>query len=696
MQASPEFLANFAVVLCVAGITTVISSRLKLPVIFGYLVAGIIVGPYIPLPLSADPAMVRGLSELGVILLMFSLGLEFRLGKLARVGATSGVIAVIECSVMLWLGYAAGRLFGFSPLESFYAGAIIAISSTTIIIKAFQEARVGGTVSEIVFGVLIAEDLIAILLMTVLTAVSSGGSMTAAGLAATGGRLAAFIVGLLVAGLLVVPRMMRAVVRQRRPETTVVAAVGLCFASALLAHALGYSVALGAFIAGSLVAESGVEKLVQQLVEPVRDIFAAIFFVSVGMLIDPAIVGRHWGIAVAFTLLVVVGKFTGVTFGALLAGRGVRASVQAGMSLAQIGEFSFIIAGIGLSSGATRDFLYPVAVTVSAATTLLTPWLIRGSGAAATRIDRSLPHPLRTFLALYDGWLEQLQSRPKADGGDAAVRIRVRQIALDAIAALVILLGTLLLDARAGRAIASVVPFLAEGGRWIFLAVGFALSLPFLGGALRGIRLLVRMLVAHAMPEAEAGKLDMAAAPRRALVVTLQLGVVLLVGLPVLALLQPFITPLQGAALLLFALLLLGTAFWRSATNLEGHIRAVSEVIADVLSQQAHGGAEATDADRFRRLHEILPGLGNVASVAVDAESPAAGRSLAELNLGALTGATILVLMRGEERRLPTGKDMLAPGDVLALTGTPDAVAAARAMLLPGGRELRPPARPGT
>ena len=233
--------------------------------------------------------------------------------------------------------------------------------------------------------------------------------------------------------MLTVPRLVRAVFRLNRPETTLVATVGICFACALLARVFGYSVALGAFIAGALVAESGLEKRIERMVKPLCDAFAAVFFVSVGMLIDPVLIARHWGPVVVFLLLVVGGKVAGVTFGAFLAGYGVRTSVQAGMSLAQIGEFSFIIAALGLSTGATRDFLYPVAVTVSAATTLLTPWMIRWSGPAADRIDRLLPKPVHTFAALYDSWLEKMRRRDGAGRGlpekalalpDAAGRFR--------------------------------------------------------------------------------------------------------------------------------------------------------------------------------------------------------------------------------------------------------------------------------
>src|ERR671922_1763751 len=255
-----EFLRNLALVLGVAAGATILFQRLRQPVVFGYLTAGMIVGPHVPIPVVADEGMVRLLSELGVILLMFALGLEFSLRKLLAVGPTASVIAVLQTSAMVAAGFLVGRLFGWTLMESVYAGAVIAISSTTIIVKAFAEQKIRERFASIVFGVLIMEDLIAIFLLTILTAVSAQGSISPGDLLSTAGRLAAFLAALLVIGLLTVPRLMRAVVRLDRPETTVVTAMGICFAIAYLAQSFNYSVALGAFLAGSLVAESGEER----------------------------------------------------------------------------------------------------------------------------------------------------------------------------------------------------------------------------------------------------------------------------------------------------------------------------------------------------------------------------------------------------------------------------------------------------
>jgi len=243
MPDAHEFLESLTVMLAVAAVTTVVFQRLRQPVVLGYIIAGLIVGPHVPIPLVADPGVVQTLSELGVILLMFSLGLEFSLRKLMAVGPTAGLTALLQSSLMVWLGFMIGRLFGWTMLESLFAGAVIAISSTTIIAKAFEEQGVTGKLRELVVGVLIVEDLIAVLLMAVLTAIASGSGLAAGPLAATIGRLAAFLVGLVGIGLLLVPRAIRAIIRLNRRETTLVASIGICFTIALLAQAFGYSIA---------------------------------------------------------------------------------------------------------------------------------------------------------------------------------------------------------------------------------------------------------------------------------------------------------------------------------------------------------------------------------------------------------------------------------------------------------------------
>lgn len=691
MHGAHEFLKAITLVLCAAAVTTVVFQRLRQPVILGYILAGLIVGPHVPIPLIADREIVQTLSELGVILLMFSLGLEFSLRKLVQVGPTAGLAAIIETSIMVWIGFMVGQAFGWTARESIFAGAIVAISSTMIIAKAFDERGIKGKLRDLVFGILIVEDLIAILLMAILTAISSGDGMSAGTIAKSGGRLAAFLVGLLSVGMLLVPRAIRAINRLKRPETTLVASVGICFAISLLAHEFGYSVALGAFIAGSLVAESGEAKKVEHLILPVRDLFAAIFFVSVGMLIDPAIIVRHWLAVTVFAVLVIVGKFVGVSLGAFLTGNGTRTSVQAGMSLAQIGEFSFIIAGLGISLNATSDFLYPVAIAVSAVTTLTTPWLIRSAGPVANFIDRKLPRPLQTFAALYGTWIEQLRASPEQNTAASTVKRLAKLLVLDVAILIALVIGAVVSTESIAEFVSLKLGLSKSVASVLVILAAVTIAMPLLVGIFRITRGLGLSLAQTALPTAAQGKADLAAAPRRALVVTMQLAVVLVVCLPILALTQPFLPGWAAAVTLGVLLLVLGFVFWRSATNLQGHVKAGAEMIVEALVAQARRRTTMPDEDALEQIKHLMPGLGEPVPLRLGENSVAVGKTLADLNLRGLTGASVLAIARGEKGvTVPMATEILRAGDVLALAGTRDAITSAMEVLKSTGADASP------
>ncbi|MFO0789918.1 MAG: cation:proton antiporter [Pirellulales bacterium] len=681
MHEAFELLQTLAIVLCTAAVTTVLFQRLRQPVVLGYLLAGLMVGPRVPVPVEAQSEVVENLAELGVILLMFALGLEFSLSKLFKVGRTAGFVAVIQCSVLIWLGYVAGQFFGWPKLVSFYAGAAISISSTTIIVKAFEEERVQGDFKQLVFGILIVEDLLAILLITILTTLSRGESLTAGQLGITAGRLAAFLAVLMVVGLLAVPRLMRYVVALDRAETTVVASVGLAFGFAWLARYFDYSAALGAFLAGALVAESGVEKKVEHLVQPVRDIFAAIFFVSVGMLIEPGKIVEHWPIVLVYLAIVLVGNIVAVSIGAFFIGEGIQGSVKAGMSLAQIGEFSFIIAGVGIATGATDDLLYSVAVAVSGITTLLTPWLIRSAEPAAAWVDRKLPRSWQTFAALYGAWIDGLAADAERRKS-SRVRGLVRWLAVDVLVLLAIVIGAAVDGTRAATSLESALDVAPKTANLIVVGATAALCVPFLIGLIRVTRVLGFELADRVFPAAGQERSDLAAAPRRLLVVTLQLAFVMLVGVPLVAVTQPFLPPLRGAAVLLAVLVLLAIPMWRGATNLQGHTRAAAQALAELLGRQTREGREQGTAIQHIGLEQALLGLGSPVSVEIAPGSPAIGKTLAVIRLRGLTGATVLAIQRGSDSVLvPSGHERIAEGDILAIAGTQEAVQAAERLL---------------
>ncbi|MGV3622802.1 MAG: cation:proton antiporter [Archangium sp.] len=665
-----EFLVTLALVLGVAGVTTIIFNKLKQPVVLGYLVAGLLVGPNVHFFFTANTALIQALSELGVILLMFALGLEFRLGALMKVGPTALLTGLFETSAMLLIGFGMGRAFGFTPLESFFLGAIIAISSTTIVARAFEDLKVKNPVRGIVVGVLLVEDLVAVVLMTVLTAVATGAGVSPGEFALTIGRLLAFLAAMLVVGLVVVPRVMKLVLAQGRSEMVVVSAIALAFGFSLLANAAGYSVALGAFIAGSLVAESGEGHTVEHAIRPVRDLFAAVFFVSVGMLLDPSALLDWWPHVLAITAVVIVGKILGVSLGIFFTGNGVKTAVQSGLSLAQIGEFSFIIATLGLSLKATPSFMYPMAVAVSALTTLLTPTLIRASPKVAEKVEGGLPGRVQTWVALYSSWFERLRTaKPTGERSLLARRVRLLLIDVGCIVA------TLLVLALLSPKTEGMTFFALMGvGVVVIVTVGIGLA--------RVLRAVGDTLAERALPLV--GRVDLARAPRSALSALFRVIVAVLVMTPALVLLTPFLPPIWVVGTVMLLLLVLLASFARRAADFEGHLRAGAQVVAEALSHAPSG----TQTDSLNQVRQQLPGLGEPVSCAVPADSPVLGKSLAEINLRGRTGATVLAIHRHEgDVVLPTASEKLSAGDIVALAGSTEAVGAAR-LLLSG--EMRP------
>ncbi|MEW6055026.1 MAG: cation:proton antiporter [Bdellovibrionota bacterium] len=400
---------DLAIILAVAGIVTFLFQRIRQPVVLGYIIAGFIIGPHTPpFPLVTDIPNIKVWAELGVIFLMFSLGLEFSFRKLAKVGVSASITAIVEVIFMMSLGFACGKLFGWSFYDSLFLSAMLSISSTTIIIKALDELGLKSKrFAQVIFGVLIVEDLVAILILVALSTLAMNQSFSVPALALSSAKLFLVVGVWFIVGYFLVPRIVRAVGKTGSDEMLTTLSLGLCLLLVVAAAELDYSVALGAFIMGSILAESTESHRIEELIKPLRDVFAAIFFVSVGMLMEPSTIWEYRWPVLIITLITVVGKIFSTTAGALLTGQTLKTSVQVGFGLAQIGEFSFIIASLGLTLGVTSDFLYPVGVAVSLLTTLTTPYLIRVSHKSALAIERRLPARAADFLARYVAWSEQ-------------------------------------------------------------------------------------------------------------------------------------------------------------------------------------------------------------------------------------------------------------------------------------------------
>ena len=402
-----ELLHDLAVVMIVAGITTILFHRLKQPVTLGYILAGFIIGPYTPpFELIHNDETVKTLGSMGVVLLMFSLGLEFSLRKLTEVGMSALVAALLEITLMIWIGYEIGRAFGWSVMDAVFLGAMLSISSTTIIVKALAElGKSRESFAAIIFGILVIEDILAIILLALLSGFAQTGSLQPHQIFFEVMKLAVFFAMVLVGGLLVVPKLFNYIDRGKNDEMLLVAALGFCFGIALVASMLGYSVALGAFLIGAVMAETRQIHKIEALTAPLRDMFSAIFFVTIGMLIEPRMLWEYLGPILMISLAVIVGKVTTCSFGVFVGGRNLRTSLSVGMGLAQIGEFSFIIATLGLTLGVTSKFLYPIIVAVSVITTLVTPYLIKATEPVARYLDQAAPRPIMQALAVYTAWI---------------------------------------------------------------------------------------------------------------------------------------------------------------------------------------------------------------------------------------------------------------------------------------------------
>ncbi len=502
-----SFLQDMAVIMLVAGLVTILCHRFKQPVVLGYIIAGFLIGPHTPpFALIHEEETIKILAELGVVFLMFCLGLEFSLRKLFKVGATAFIAAFLEIVLMIWIGYEIGSFFGWSTMDSLFLGAILAISSTTIIIKALSDLKMKNErFAQLIFGVLIVEDILGIGIIALLSGITLSGSVETGQVFATVGKLSLFMVVALVIGILLVPRLLAYVAKFESNEMLLMTVLGLCFGFCLLVVKLEYSMVLGAFLIGAIIAESRQLAQIERLVEPVRDMFSAIFFVAIGLMIDPGILLDYaWPIAV-ITVAVVLGKMVSCGIGAFIAGNDGRTSLRVGMGLSQIGEFSFIIAALGMTLQVTSDFLYPVAVAVSAITTLLTPYLIRAADPLSQTLAGMVPLRIARVFNLYGDWLRSIQ--PQGQGAVLAGMICkiLLQVGVNIALVVAIFLSGAYFAGALGEYLSDWVAQrnLQKGMVW---GAALLLSLPFLIAAYRKLKALSMLLAEMGVTPEKAGR----------------------------------------------------------------------------------------------------------------------------------------------------------------------------------------------
>ena len=474
---------DLALMLGIAGIVILLFQRIHQPVVLGYLVAGMIIGPYTP-PYSFvnDIHNIKTLSELGVIFLMFSLGLEFSFQKLTRVGFSASITGILEVISMMGIGYITGMYLGWSTYDCLFLGAALSISSTTIIIKAIDELGLKTKrFAELIFGVLIVEDLLAILLLVALSTIVITNNVFSKEMVYATVKLFLVVGGWFLVGYFVVPLVFRKIVKYINQETLTIISVALCLFLVCIAASFNYSTALGAFIMGSILAETVLVHRIVNLIRPIRDIFAAVFFISIGMLIDPLVIVRNWEIVLLLSAITITGKILTTTISAFLTGQSINTAIRVGFSMAQIGEFSFIIVALGLALQVTDSKLYPLIVAVSGITAFTTPYLIRLSEYGVETMDKLLPQRMKLFLFNYSAWVYRARSvsqQPSVLG-----TVSVRLISNGIVVALIFILLHYFIFHR--------YDLYTQGstfGNLLLLSVSLALASPFIWGMLFSLK----------------------------------------------------------------------------------------------------------------------------------------------------------------------------------------------------------------
>lgn len=474
MNHLPHLISDLALILITATIVTLIFKLIKQPLVLGYIIAGFLVGPYSSIfPSIADVANVKTLAEIGVIFLLFSLGLEFSFKKLIKVGGSASLTAIFEIVFITLCGFLLGKILGWSTMDCLFLGGMLASSSTTIIIRAFDELKLKTKpYARVVFGVLVVEDIVVILLMVLLSTVAVTKHVEGTEMAIKILKLAFFLILWFVMGIFIIPTLLRSAKKILDDEVFLILSLGMCLGMVVFATKVGFSAELGAFIMGSIFAETTSAERIEHIFQPVKNLFGTIFFVSVGMMINPATLLEYGWIVLAVTLMTIFGKFFSTTIGALLSGQTLKQSVHVGMSMAQIGEFAFIVATLGMSLGVISDFLFPVAVAASAITTFTTPYMIKYSEKVYILIEKILPNKALVFINNYSANIQ-------ATKNESPHKKTIKQHLILTIVNTLIVFAFFILSARL------LLPFLKgittdTAGNIITISLALLFSAPFL------------------------------------------------------------------------------------------------------------------------------------------------------------------------------------------------------------------------
>ncbi|GAB2777126.1 cation:proton antiporter [Rhabdobacter roseus] len=642
MNHIPHLIVDLALILGAAGITTILFKRLKQPLVLGYLLAGLLVGPNFPLfPSVVETESIQIWAEIGVIFLLFNLGLEFSFKKLVKVGSTAAISGLFEVSFMLLSGYTAGQLMGWSHLDSLFLGGIISISSTTIIIRAFEELGVKSQqFASVVMGILVIEDLVAVLLMVLLSTLAVSQQFEGIEMLASVAKLVFFLILWFLGGIFIFPSFIKSFRRYMNDETVMITSIALCFLMVTIATQAGFSAALGAFIMGSILAETTQAEKIEHLLKPVKDLFGAIFFVSVGMLIVPSLMVQYAVPLLILVVVVIVGKTLFASVGSLIAGQPLRSSIQAGLSLSQIGEFSFIIANLGIALRVTSDFLYPIAVGVSVITTFTTPYCIKAAVPLYEWIKERMPTKWYNFLNRYSNTTQTIRTHSHWND---VLKDYLQVIVLNSV----VIIALLLLASRA------LLPLVQR-----------RMPDPLLGGVLTSAMALLAMapflwaLVFKRSHRSSYKALWIDRKFNRGPLLLLELLRVTLAVVFVSILLSTFFTVKMA---LVIAALIIIPSFALFYQKLQRFYNRIETRFIENLNAREQSQSTLT----------LPPWDAHLAFFQISADSPLIGQSLQELKLREKYGINVVLIERGSKRiLLPKPTDRLFPSDRIEVIGT--------------------------
>lgn len=652
--------AELAIILVAAGLFTIISRALKQPPILGYIIAGFLVGPNLGLLPQLDSEAIHEWSEIGIIFLLFGLGLEFSFKKLMKIGSSALITAGVKCIGMFAVGIVAGKAMGWTSMEGIFLGGLLSMSSTTIIIKAYGDMGLKDRpYATLIFGSLVFEDLIAVLLMVLLSTLAVTGKFAGGEMLMGLAKLVFFLVLWFVVGIYLIPLILRKAKKYLNNEILLLVAIGLCFLMVVLANIAGFSSALGAFVMGSILAETVEGERIEHITGSIKDLFGAIFFVSVGMMVDPAVIAEHWLPIVIITLVAIAGILVFSTLGALLAGQGLNTAVHAGFTLAQLGEFAFIIAGLGCSMGVMRDFIYPVVIAVSVITTFTTPYMIKFGDPAAAWLEKHLPAKVLARVDRKQEFQAPVSQAEKSEWGRLLKTYALRVVLYSVVLVAIMLILGPLIDKLTVR----LLPEISEvAAKWIKVILMLLVMTPFFSRVAISGRT-VTTCGEHLVQKNPNN--------RYALLALIYLRVMIVIAFVIWLFASHF--ELSWWVILLIAAAI--AAFVFLVRKSKHQFSSLEDTFIGNFNEKEI--LERRKSPVTAEFREKLDGYGiHIEPVVVSPEFEYIGKTLREMPFRKTTGINIVKIQRGSKSVIiPSGSESIYPGDLMLAAGTPDQLA---------------------